>query len=321
MRDRQGAADHKGDIREASTYEQDDLCAAFDVQELVDPVATNCRILPMACFELRYRTLQSTVILQGFCRHASHSYGIRGIYRVDAPRKYSSFRVMVRFRSPFVKKSPPQQSNSDDLARMRDASGLNLRLFGISLRVASVAGRTQIGKIGLMILSAWIFLAVPDIDLALMPILHHRSIVTHSILPALVFLILGRSLGAAPIAGAMIGLSVHLACDMLSPMVGFAQIWLPQPFLIPLGPLSYLWLSFNALFGYVLALRLAMASLHPRIAVSFAVTLSGVTGAAYGALNEQSTGAVIVSVLFPLMTAGWLFLRSRTKAREHSTRP
>ena len=165
-----------------------------------------------------------------------------------------------------------------------------------------------------MMLMAWVFLGVPDIDLALMPILHHRSIITHSILPALVFLVLGRSLGAAPIAGALIGISVHLACDMLSPMVGFAQIWLPQPFLIPLGPLSYLWLGANALLGYVLALRLAMASLHPGIAVPFAVALSGVTGAAYGALNEQSAAAVMVSVLFPLMTASWLFLSSRTKA-------
>lgn len=221
---------------------------------------------------------------------------------------------MGLFRFPFLKRNPPQQNNADDPSRMRGAGELTLRLFGISLRVASVAGRTQAGKIGLMMLMAWIFLGVPDIDLALMPILHHRSIITHSILPALVFLVLGRSLGAAPIAGALIGISVHLACDMLSPMVGFAQIWLPQPFLIPLGPLSYLWLGANALVGYVLALRLAMASLHPGIAVPFAVALSGVTGAAYGALNEQSAAAVMVSVLFPLMTAGWLFLRSRTKA-------
>lgn len=221
---------------------------------------------------------------------------------------------MGLFRFPFLTRKVSQQANSDARKRMGAGADLTLRCFGISLRIASVAGRTQAGKIGLMMLTAWVFLGVPDIDLALMPILHHRSIITHSILPALVFLFLGRSLGAAPIAGALMGISVHLACDMLSPMAGFAQIWLPQPFLIPLGPLSYLWLGVNALVGYVMALRIAMASLRPGIAVPFAVALSGVTGAAYGALNEQSAAAVMVSVLFPLMTAGWLFLRSRAKA-------
>jgi hypothetical protein len=203
---------------------------------------------------------------------------------------------------------------------MPSAGDLTMRVFGISLRVASVAGRTQAGKVGLMMLTAWIFLGVPDIDLALLPLLHHRSVVTHSILPALVFLVLGRSLGAAPIAGALIGVSVHLACDMLSPMVGFAQIWLPRPFLLPLGPFSYLWLGANALAGYVLALRLARATLRPGIAVPFATALSGVTGAAYGALNEQSAAAVMVSVMFPMMTAVWLFRRSRAKPRSSEKR-
>jgi hypothetical protein len=76
---------------------------------------------------------------------------------------------------------------------------------------------------------AYLFLWVPDIDLVLIGLLHHRSIVTHSLLPGLLFLLLGRSLGAAPVAGALVGLSVHLTSDMLSPMVGFAQIWLPAP--------------------------------------------------------------------------------------------
>jgi len=80
---------------------------------------------------------------------------------------------------------------------------------------------------------------------------------------------------------------------------GVAQIWLPQPFLVLQRPLGYLWLRTNALVGCVLALRLAMASLHPRMAVLFAVAPSGVAGAASGALNEQNTAAVMVSVFYP----------------------
>ncbi|WP_143595768.1 hypothetical protein [Tropicibacter naphthalenivorans] len=168
-----------------------------------------------------------------------------------------------------------------------------------------------------MILMAWIFLGVPDFDLALLPILHHRSIVTHSILPPLLFLLVARRLGAAPIAGAMIGTSVHLTCDLLSPMVGFAQIWLPAPIKAPLGPLSYLWLLGNALVGYVVAFGVAYVTLPRGIAFPFIIALSAMTGAAYGALNEQSVLSVIVCLVFPTL-AGVVAWRRSVKGNSAS---
>lgn len=185
-----------------------------------------------------------------------------------------------------------------------------IRIFGYGISIADQTGRTIYGRLGLMILMAWLFLGVPDLDYLLLPILHHRSILTHSILPGLVFLLLGRSFGAAPIAGAMIGISVHLACDMLSPMVGFGQVWLPAPIKAPLGPFSYLWLAGNALIGYGIAFVIASMILPSVVALPFIIALSGVTGAAYGALNEQSVVSVAVSVFFPTI-AGLVVWRRR----------
>lgn len=196
-----------------------------------------------------------------------------------------------------------------------------IRILGVGVHIADRTGRTLPGRLGLMVLMAWIFLGVPDLDFALLPILHHRSIVTHSILPGLVFLFLGRRFGAAPIAGAMIGISVHLVCDMLSPMVGFAQVWLPSPIKAPLGPLSYLWLGGNALLGYGLAFLIAVRTLPAGIALPFIILLSGITGAAYGMLNEQSLSSVVVSVLFPAIAAYLAWRRRRSHSNTANAAP
>lgn len=87
-------------------------------------------------------------------------------------------------------------------------------------------------------LFAYLFLWVPDTDFLLLPLLHHRSIVTHSALPALILLLFRKRFGIIPTAGGLIGLSVHLLCDALSPPVGFGQVWLPWPYKEPLGSLS-----------------------------------------------------------------------------------
>lgn len=128
----------------------------------------------------------------------------------------------------------------------------------LARRVRGTAGRSTTVKICLFLLSAYIFLWVPDLDFLVLEVLHHRSIVTHSILPALVLIVLGWKAGAAPNAGALVGIAVHLSCDMLSPMVGFAQIWLPEPIKMPLGPLSYLWLGVNALLAFIWSRRIEL---------------------------------------------------------------
>lgn len=157
--------------------------------------------------------------------------------------------------------------------------------------------RTFIVKMLLIVLCAYLFLWVPDLDFALLPLLHHRSIITHSILPGLLFLILGRRFGSAPAAGALIGLSVHLACDLLSPMVGYAQIWLPAPIKMPLGPVSYIWLAANAVVGFALASLIAARAFRRSVALPIVLIVSVVTGLTYGAFNEGSTSSIAVVVV------------------------
>lgn len=164
------------------------------------------------------------------------------------------------------------------------------------MEVAPAAGRSWPGRLAAFALAAFIFLGVPDLDLALLGLLHHRSIITHSLLPALICLLLGKGLGAAPMAGAFVGLSVHLACDFLSPnMVGFAQIWLPAPFKMPLGPFSYLWLAGNAIFGFAIASIVARAAFG-RLAFPIVATTSALFAAMYGYFNENSMIAVVVTL-------------------------
>ena len=186
-----------------------------------------------------------------------------------------------------------------------------LRLVGSA---ASVTGRTLPGQLGLFVLFAYLFLWVPDLDLAALPLLHHRSILTHSLLPGLFLLAFGRRLGAGPLAGGLVGLSVHLTCDMLSPMTGFAQIWLPAPIKAPIGPLSYLWLAANAVVGFATASLVARLAFPKRFALPVVALGSIVTGITYGAVNEGSAISVII-VLVAVLLSLWpeSYLRRRAK--------
>jgi hypothetical protein len=163
----------------------------------------------------------------------------------------------------------------------------------LARKVTDVAGRSPVAKIGLIQLMAYLFLWVPDLDFLLLDLLHHRSIVTHSVLPALVFIFLGWRAGAAPIAGALVGIAVHLSCDLLSPMVGFGQIWLPEPYQIPLGPFSYPWLAINALLAFIWAKRIVVRSLPAPYGDLLAAgigRLADVVGARAGGLDVESVG-------------------------------
>lgn len=186
-----------------------------------------------------------------------------------------------------------------------------LRLVGSA---ANATGRTLPAKLGLFVLCAYLFLWVPDLDFALLPLLHHRSIITHSLLPGLLLLAFGRKLGAAPLAGGLVGLSVHLTCDMLSPMTGFAQIWLPAPIKAPIGPLSYLWLAANAVVGFATASLVARIAFPKRFALPLVATGWVVTGVTYGALNEGSAASVMV-VLVAVLVSLWpeAYFRRRAK--------
>ena len=159
---------------------------------------------------------------------------------------------------------------------------------------------------------ACLFLAVPDVDLMLLSLLHHRSILTHSALPALIPFLFRRRIGLMPTAGALIGLYVHLICDALSPAVGFGQVWLPAPFKMPLGGLSRLWLAGNAALCFLLAQGICRR-LSPGLAGPVAVVLaSGGVGIFYGLVNERSLLSAAVCLVFP----GLLGLSIRRRLRK-----
>ena len=163
---------------------------------------------------------------------------------------------------------------------------------GSALRAA--AGASVI--LGVAIIGTMLFIGLPDVDLALLPILHHRSILTHSLLPALPLLWLKTRIGRAFGIGGCIGIAVHLSADLLSPMIGFAQIWLPAPIKTPLGPLSYVWLLANAVGGIVLALRIARRGKSPSLASGLTVVYACVPAVLYGALNEGSWVASFTAI-------------------------
>lgn len=162
---------------------------------------------------------------------------------------------------------------------------------------------------------ACLFLAVPDVDLMLLSLLHHRSILTHSALPALVPFLFRRRIGLMPTAGALIGLHVHLICDALPPAVGFGQVWLPAPFKMPLGGLSRPWLAGNAAFCFLLAQGICRR-LAPGIAGPVAVVLASAgVGIFYGLANERSLVSAAACLVFPAL----LGLSVRRRLRKASS--
>jgi hypothetical protein len=172
-------------------------------------------------------------------------------------------------------------------------------------KVQEVSGRSTSAKMLWFVAMAYVFLWVPDIDLIFIGVLHHRSIITHSILPAVLLLLLGRRAGAAPLAGAMIGLAVHLSCDLLSPAVGFGQIWLPAPIKAPIGPLTYPWLFANALSAFWIARWLAMKAFNVWAGYSVMLVVSVITALSYGVFNENSLlSSAVTLIVFSLSLIG-----------------
>jgi hypothetical protein len=106
-------------------------------------------------------------------------------------------------------------------------------------------------EIVVMLLCGFIGLGLPDIDLAVLPILHHRSIVTHSVLVPILALSIANMPARFGACGFVLGISIHLSADILSPARGFGMVWLPWPIKYPLGPFSPLWLAANAFVGLV----------------------------------------------------------------------
>lgn len=172
------------------------------------------------------------------------------------------------------------------------------------LKRKTAAGSASLGRVVLKALAlaavalagTSLFIGLPDLDFALLPILHHRSIITHSVLPGLLLLYLTSPMGRAFAVGGLVGLAVHLSADLLSPMVGFAQIWLPWPVKTPLGPLSYLWLALNAVFAISLAVRVARKGGAPRVSAGVTIAYACIPAIVYGLVNEGSWVASVTAI-------------------------
>ena len=190
-------------------------------------------------------------------------------------------------------------------------------LTELALSVPASPTRSFLSKLMLFLGSGYVFLWVPDLDLLLLPLLHHRSIITHSILPGLLLIMLGRKHGAAPIAGALVGLSVHLTCDLLSPMEGFAQIWLPYPIKVPLGPLSYLWLAMNGFLGFMLASLVARTAFRG-LSLPIVASAAALIGMSYGWINEDALISVILVLTMITLSLLPEFLLKRRRHRRRA---
>lgn len=146
----------------------------------------------------------------------------------------------------------------------------------------------------------------PDSDQKLMQVLHHRSIITHSVLlPLLLFSVLGGSFRwlAAPLFSAV---GIHLSADLLSPSIGYGAIWLPAPIKLSLGEFSKVWILTNIFlafyFSYNSKLEIVQRSIF------WATSLAGFS---YGVQNEKSIISALVILFFAVSIGLWQQRRIR----------
>ena len=184
-------------------------------------------------------------------------------------------------------------------------------LLGGAIALQGRHASTVVMRLLLMAGFALLFLPLPDLDHQVMWLLHHRSVVTHSVLPALLLALLGGRLGAAPVAGGLIGISVHLACDALSPPIGYGQVWWPAPWKVGFGGWSQYWLLGNAALSYLMAVSIAPFLFPKGWGVPLVVVLSGGLGAWYGIANEGALTSTLMATTMPLATAVIWFLQRR----------
>lgn len=142
-------------------------------------------------------------------------------------------------------------------------------------------------------LSFFFGLNFPDIDLSLMFILSHRSILTHGIILPLIFYIylvkkskIDKTLIDIFYAGILLGITIHLLADLVpKAYIGYALIKLP--FNISIGKeLSILWMSSNVLAALIITTDLISKIEVNKLMKIFIYILPLIVGGAY-MLNEN----------------------------------
>jgi hypothetical protein len=165
-------------------------------------------------------------------------------------------------------------------------------------------------------IALYIGLWLPDIDLAFLPLLHHRSILTHSILiPFLLHQWLNNKLTVDAISGLYCGIAIHMAADLLSPATGFGMIWLPWPTKISLGWFSHIWIGANAFLAFKISSDLCRL---PKMLLFFGAAAAGLW---YALINEDAVAPFLV---FGLIMSGVYVLHRRKLFRagtDGSTEP
>lgn len=130
---------------------------------------------------------------------------------------------------------------------------------------------------------------IPDLDLLAIPILHHRSIITHSVLiPFLLGKFGGNRFSHLIVSGMYGGIAIHLSADALSAASGFGMVWFPWPIKEALGAASPVWLVINAGLGIWLMIRLAPNMKWIVLPAAIAVAAS------YALLNEAAFAPFVV---------------------------
>lgn len=161
----------------------------------------------------------------------------------------------------------------------------------------------SLGPTILLILIAQLGVMIPDIDQMFLSILHHRSIVTHSVfLPVLVYVLLrltkiNQGYLKTFFSGIFIGLGIHLGADVTTLLTsanhgtsGFGAICLPEPIKVSIGWFSPIWIIINSIASFTIATRM----LNKPFSVFSAVLVAGLY---YSYSNEGSILAAISIVL------------------------
>ena len=156
-------------------------------------------------------------------------------------------------------------------------------------------------------LSLFFGLHFPDIDLSLMFILNHRSIITHGIILPFIFnwyLVnktkIDRSLIETFYSGILLGISIHLIADLIpKAYIGYALIKLPLN--ISIGKeLSILWMATNVLAGLIIASNSIFKLKINKYLKLFKYLLSLLIGVVY-MLNENDAN-IKIFILFIIST-------------------
>jgi hypothetical protein len=149
---------------------------------------------------------------------------------------------------------------------------------------------------------------LPDVDLMLNPFLHHRSIITHSIMiPGLLALIFTRFMLARLVVGVVAAsMSIHLFADVLSPTIGYGEVWIPPGTFQSLGDLSAVFVLLNAAASFALAIIMFPTRLRSDLA-----TATLVAGTLYGTLNEKSASASAFIAVMLVVVTGFLAWRGK----------